>query len=273
MTDWHVSDRDLGAWIDGTASPIGAASVEQHLVGCDRCQSAVGEFVQAAPLNAVWYSIRSRIETPRLNLVGRCLARLGMPERNAMLISTAPSLSSAWLTGVVLALAFAVLAANSAGTRGIVIYLLIAPLAPLVGIAAAFGARSDPLFELTVASPYSKFRLLLWRSAAVLATTIPITLMAAIPLHAPWWIGAAWLLPAASLVALALASPGGLDPQSTSTAAAVGWIAVNLLAVRSGQPLAAISPHALVVCAAIGTIATASLIVTGGGESSEWRHS
>ena len=51
-------------------------------------------------------------------------------------------------------------------------FLALAPLAPVAGVAITFGPGADPSFELTVASPISTVRLLLLRAAAVLATTL-----------------------------------------------------------------------------------------------------
>jgi Putative zinc-finger len=272
MSDWHVSTGDLSAWVEGDLGSIGAASVEQHLVACSRCRAAVGGAVPTAPLEAVWDSIRGRIESPQLNLVGRVLVRVGMPEGNALLISSAPSLSGPWIAGVVMALVFAVLAANSTGTRGIVIYLIIAPSAPLVGIAAAFGRVADPLYELAVASPYPKFQLLLWRSATVLATTIPIALLAVVPLDVPWWVGGAWLVPAAALVAITLSLSNVFAPQWTALGAAGGWFTINLLALAAGEPLAAVSSRMFVIYALFAAAAATSATLPHRDRSPRWRN-
>ncbi|MEU8376239.1 hypothetical protein AB0C22_24405 [Micromonospora sp. NPDC048894] len=78
-----------------------------------------------------------------------------------------------WLamTGTVLACA-AVLGALWVGTPSLV--LLIAPLAPLPGVAVAWHRRADPAWELIAATPASGLTMLLRRTAAVLAFVIPV---------------------------------------------------------------------------------------------------
>jgi hypothetical protein len=51
--------------------------------------------------------------------------------------------------------------------------LLIAPLAPLPGVAVAWHRRADPAWELIAATPAAGLTMLLRRTAAVLAFVIP----------------------------------------------------------------------------------------------------
>ncbi len=55
---------------------------------------------------------------------------------------------------------------------------MLAPLLPLVGVAIAFGGRSDPVRELARATPTPAFQLLLARALAVVATTTALTVAA-----------------------------------------------------------------------------------------------
>ena len=70
-----------------------------------------------------------------------------------------------------------------AGTdRGLALFLVVAPLIPVAGVAAAFGPGLDPTWEITVAAPGGGFRLLLLRAAAVFATTFAMASVASLAL-------------------------------------------------------------------------------------------
>jgi hypothetical protein len=250
MTQWHVPEQQLRAWIDGTASMAAAASVEQHVVSCEACRRAVA--VSAGPvdtgdLDVAWIGIRDAIEAPPLNALGRGLRRSGVRESDAILLSSAPALTGAWITGVALVALFTALATTASPGRGLAMFLILAPLLPVAGVAAAYGADVDPTYELTLSSPYSKLRLLLLRTAAVVLTCVPITVLAAIPLKGPWWVAVAWLVPAAAFVAVTLAMTTFVPPVYAATGIALGWIALTLPALISGSPLRVLDQELLVV--------------------------
>lgn len=271
MTDWHVQDARLRTWVAGTVGSIEAASIEQHLPGCGQCQAVVAEAHRTDRRDEVWEAIRDQIEPQPLNLVGRVLVRLGMSPGNALLVSSVPSLSGAWILGVALTLIFAVAATSAAGPLGVAVFLLLAPLAPLIGVALAFGAEIDPLYELTMAAPYSKFRLLLWRSSLVLATTIPLAMLTAIPLDSPWWVASAWLLPATAFCAVTLAATRWLEPQVTALAISVTWVLAQGTAIREGEPLAAFSTTAVIVYALVGVAAITFFLSRGPADTVQGR--
>jgi len=271
MSAWHPPDANLRAWVAGTIGALEAASVEQHMPVCEMCREVVSGTGAVRQLEAVWQSIRERIEPQPLNLVGRALVGLGMSRGNAFLVSSAPSLSTAWVLGVTLALVFAVAAAATSETRGVAIFLLVAPLAPVAGIAFAFSGDNDPLFELTLAAPYSKFRLLLWRSAAVLATTIPLTVIAALLVDASWWVAGVWLVPALAFSAVTLAVARWVDPQLTGTAIALGWVFVQSFAGIRGMSLVVFSTEALVLYCVVGVVATVAFALMRRTEAFFWR--
>jgi hypothetical protein len=250
MTAWHVPDDQLRAWVEGTASMASAASVEQHLMNCTACQRAVAESagpVLTEDLEAGWLGIRDAIEAPTLNALGRALRRCGMNESDAILLSSAPALTGAWLTGVALVALFTMLATTASPGRGLAMFLVLAPLLPVAGVAGAYGADVDPTHELTLSAPYSKLRLLMLRTGAVVLTCVPLTVLAAVPLKGPWWVAVGWLVPAAAFVALTLAATTYVPPVYAATGIALGWISLTLPAVISGSPLRVLDQELLVV--------------------------
>jgi hypothetical protein len=95
--------------------------------------------------------------------------------------------------------------------------LLLAPVAPLLGVAAAWSRGLDPAHELVVASPRAGLYLVLRRTVAVLVAVIPMLAVAG------WLAGtspARWLLPclAFTVGALALGELVGLHRAATGLA-------------------------------------------------------
>jgi len=80
--------------------------------------------------------------------------------------------------------------------------LLVAPIAPLLGVAAVWSASVDPAYELVVASPRAGLYLVLRRTLAVLVVVVPALAAAG------WVVGASpvlWLLPCLAFTAGTLA--------------------------------------------------------------------
>ena len=121
-------------------------------------------------------------------------------------------------------LGFAFLAADVSDGTALWPFLLVAPLVPVLGVAAAYGPRHDPLETLVVTAPYGRTRLILVRTLAVLVSVLPVTALLGLALPGPPWVAAAWLGPALALVPLLLASAAssarGWRPRSSRSAGA-----------------------------------------------------
>jgi hypothetical protein len=118
--------------------------------------------------------VLGEIYAPRRRGLERALERLGVPEPLARLMTSTPALRHSWLAAVAVAVFFAANAANDTAGNSpgrLAIFLTIAPLIPLLGVALAFGPGVDPTYETVVAAPLSGFRLLLVRTLAVLGST------------------------------------------------------------------------------------------------------
>ena len=270
MSAWHPPVRQVLAWAVGGTGPVDAASIEQHVPACEQCRQIVAEAEMFPELETTWQAIRDRLEPQPLNLVGRALVRLGVSPGNAFLVSSTPSLSNGWVTGIGLALVFAVVAAALSGTRGVAFFLFIAPMAPLAGIAFALSGDNDPLFELTLASPYSKFRLLMWRSAAVLTTTIPLTVVAALVAGLSWWEATVWLVPALAFCTITLALATWVEPAVIGTVLALAWFMIQSIGFVREAPTFAYANDTLIVYAVVGLIA-AAVLVQRRAETISWR--
>lgn len=122
----------------------------------------------------------------------RTLVRLGIADHVARLLAATPSLRLSWFAALAVALGFAV---SAAYTGAVVVFLVVAPLVPLAGVAAAYGPGVDPTYEIGLASPMRSYRLLLIRALAVLTASMGLAGAAALALPTLNWSTAAWLLP------------------------------------------------------------------------------
>jgi hypothetical protein len=200
------------------------------------------------------------VDAPRPSLLERLLLRCGVRDGTARLLAVTPSLRMAWLTGTALALTL-VLAVAYSGERGVALFLALAPVLPVAGVAVAFGSRTEPLHEVVLAAPYSAFRLLLVRSAAVLSTSVLLLLLASALLPSSPRVSAAWLLPALALTCTSLALATRVEPVLSSAVLAVVWLTLALSGLRpGGDPLVVSRTVPQLLCLALLVLAAAALV-------------
>jgi hypothetical protein len=164
------------------------------------------------------------------------LSRVGLPEYISRLLAATPSLSFSWIGALALTLTFAVVVANQS-PRGMLIFLLLAPLLPVVGVAAAYGPSIDPTYEIGLASSMSSFRILLIRTTAVLITTLMLVALFAMGLSGLDWTPAAWLLPGLALTLSSLALATWVTPLWAAGFVSAFWIGGVVLAERTSGPI------------------------------------
>jgi hypothetical protein len=258
---WHAEDALLGRYVRGQAGAVLAAALEQHLTGCAECRARMTRHVEVAPLDLVWDRIQEQVQVPPRSVLERALVRLGVPEPEALLVAVAPSLRVSWLLGLAVTLGFVGVAAVYGGARGLAFFLLVAPLVPVAGVALAYGPDVDPAYEVGVAAPYSSARLLLLRTGAVLATSLPLVLAAGLLVPSMSWAAVTWLLPALALTALVLAASTWVRP--TAVAVALGMLWAGVVGTEAfGRDLGAVlAPAHLLVYATAGAAAALLLRV------------
>src|SRR5438552_15159541 len=203
-TQWHADPGAIDAYASGGLDEARTYSLEAHFLSCDRCRALLSPFVEPQGMGRVWLEIEEAVDSPRLGLVARAWRHLGLPDHVSRLLAATPSLRLSWFAAVAAVLGFAELAAHGAHA-GLVVFLAIAPLIPVAGVAAAFGPGIDPTYEIGVAAPLRSFKLLLFRSAAVLVASLILIGLAALALPSLDWTAAAWLLPAFALTLVTLA--------------------------------------------------------------------
>lgn len=224
-TTWHAAPDLLDRYARGDIDHARACSLEAHLLECAQCRQAVGPSVDAGRLDSSWNAVVAALDAPRPGSLERLLVRLGVREHTARLLAATPALRLSWLAGVALALGFAVAAAHGGrGERSLLLFLLVAPLLPVAGVAAAFTRGLDPTYDLTLAAPLPAFHLLLIRSAAVLGTTVAVAALAALGLPDMGWIVAGWLVPAVALTVVSLALATFVAPVTAASTVAAVWV-------------------------------------------------
>ena len=229
---WHTDPDLLAAYVAGGVDAITGASVEQHLARCSGCREAVGPLVDRRALERAWRGIRDAVESPPLPLPIRLARRLGLPEPTAVLLAAAASLRTAWLVSAFVALAFATLATGLSGAMALAPFLLVAPLVPVIGVAAAYSPQQDPLETLVVTAPHGRTRLILVRTLAVLVSVLPFTVLLGLLLPGPAWLAVAWLGPALTLVPVLLALSSFVGPRTGAAVVALAWSGVVVFSVR-----------------------------------------
>ncbi len=259
---WHLDDDLLDTYAEGRPlTPALTASVETHLERCSACQRRLVPTADLPRLDAVWAEVVEALDAPRPTLLERLLLRAGVAEDTARLVAVTPSLQLSWVTGTAIALTLALVVAHS-GERGVALFLALAPVLPVAGVAVAFSARTDPLHEIAVAAPYSSFRLLLVRSAAVLLATLVLAVPAAALLPSTPLVAAAWLLPALALVSGSLALATRVEPVVSSAALSTVWLVLALSGLAPGrEPLVVATVVPQLVCAVLLAVACTVLVL------------
>ncbi|MFJ2092445.1 hypothetical protein ACIOEW_24700 [Streptomyces sp. NPDC087901] len=268
MTAWHVGDELAGRYAAGTAAETDAWSLEKHVESCAHCADRVSaavrsrgaaapllEAVRAAVLEAAvtqparrrsWGRVRGRVRAWGRSWGGGGGGRLRLPApgpatRTGRLVWAAgPALRGSWAAALLLVALGAVALAYGGGLGGTArpLLLVVAPVLPLAGVGVSYGRSADPMHEITATTPGGGLRLLLIRTAAVLAVTVPVLALAwaVLPASADGPGALAWLLPglAMTLGALALSSYVGCRTGASSVAAC--WAAAVAVPTFTPRP-------------------------------------
>lgn len=229
-------------------------AVEAHLERCGPCRERLGEAVA-----------RHSPETASLVAQVRTTLATEVPRSPQMPTHRLPRRVSRWappgfwarlvMTLLVLAVAIGLDLAGSSGLPPSVV-LLVAPVAPLLGVAAVWSAGVDPVHELVVASPRAGLYLVLRRTLAVLGVVIPLLAVAG------WMTGASpagWLLPCLAFTVGALALGELIGLRWAATVLAIVWtVGVITPSVLTARAPLVLEPASLPYWAGlIGVIAVA----------------
>lgn len=257
---WHVSPALVEQYASGRLDYAAEASIEGHLTACASCREDVTRYAPAPDVTELWEGIRADIAVPPEPWLVRQLRRLGLPDADAVVLSASPALRLPWILAVFGALVFTVAAAIVDARRGELLYLVVAPLLPALGVAAAYDS-TDPIRDIVDTTPFSKFRVTLLRTAVVAAASIPAALLLGLAIPDIGPMAFAWLLPALALTLVSLALLTWLTARVTAAVVGVGWVAlVTVLAGPGARDLAWQPPMQLVYALIAFAAATVLLV-------------
>jgi len=261
----HASGELLERYAAGDAGigPDTLWALEAHLEACAACRGGLRADVSPG-VTSILERVRAGLDielarTPRAPARRRWLPR--------SFRWTAPTLLR-WLamTGLVVTVALGFDVANQAvGSHYPSLVLLLAPVAPLLGVAAAWSRRTDPAYELVSATPRAGLYLVLRRTLAVLVAVIPVLAAAGSVVDAS---PARWLLPclAFTVATLALGSIVGV-PRAAAGLAVTWAVAVVTPSLVTTRPPVVLEPRALPAWAALTAAVVVVLAVRRSGFS------
>ncbi|WP_250006353.1 zf-HC2 domain-containing protein [Actinoplanes sp. M2I2] len=257
MTD-HIPAAPLAAYTAGDPHLDDATvwAVEVHLENCAGCRARLAELA-APPLRTLLDDVQVTID--RGVRTGPEPARRRAWRRLAhrwAVWSVIPWVAT--VAGAVLA-AFAL---DRQFPERPSLVLLLAPVAPLAGLAIAWSRRSDPAWEITAGTSRAGLELLLRRTVVVLATVLPPLALAG------WRLGmspALWLLPSLTFTAATLLAGGLIGVGRAAAVLGGGWLlAVALPAVLTSDLPAVVQPSSLPAWAAAALAGTLLTVLRAG---------
>ncbi|WP_433723098.1 zf-HC2 domain-containing protein [Actinoplanes sp. CA-051413] len=248
MNAWHADPDLLAAYAHGRLDLARTASIEQHLLGCGRCRSAISVVADRPLLDRVWMDTKDIIDRPPASVGERILTAMGLAPPAARLAAKASRAHRAWLWSCALLAAFA-FAAPSTDGRLIMWFLVLAPLAPVSGVALAYGPDTDPMHEVVATAPYPRLRLILLRSLLVVPVTGVLLLVTGLTVPGGPRTAALWLLPGLALSAVTLALESRFGALPVAAALSLAWVGFAVAArVSTGSVLGAYEPVVQLVC-------------------------
>ncbi len=229
---WHVDPGTSAGYRAGTLPDAGAASVEAHLLHCAACRADLAGSAADPAHERTWATVTAALDAEPGSATERVLGS-ALPPHVVRLLAAAPALRRTWWAAGTGLLALALVAAHlGGGAVGTAVFLVSAPLLPLAGVALAYSAVDDVAGEVAGTTPFPRFRLLLMRTLAVAAGTLPVAGLLALALPGGTRPAVLWLAPALALCSLTLALSARLDPRRVAAALTVLWLAVSWTTLR-----------------------------------------
>ncbi len=224
MSVEHASMRIIDAYARG-GTDLAADEVwalEAHLAACAVCRDRLSAAVTAeapavaALVDTVWSGLEPHLTAPAVMPRRRhWSARLSMWMTPTM-VPWLAMVASVTLIALLLDLA-------GPGYGEVSLVLLLAPVLPVLGVAASWSRGLDPAYELTASVPRAGLYLVLRRTASVLAVVVPALLMGG---WATGVMAAQWLLPCLAFTSTTLALGGVIGVTRAAVALTAVWAAV-----------------------------------------------
>jgi hypothetical protein len=234
-TEWHVGRELWQRYVGHTLDYATESAVEAHVDRCAECRLAARAYADPAPLDLAWSAIAAETARPQHPVLIRGLIRLGLPERDAVLIGGSSGLYRPWVVAVMGSVVCAILTGFLPHYQDR-FYVLLAPLVPALAVAASYDV-TDRLRDLLSTTPHSKLRLALLRTSAALASAVPLTVAVGVLVPGLEDLAFASLLPGLCLTVTMLVLLTWWDAATTTGVVAAAWAAAIGLAGRDAPAL------------------------------------
>lgn len=221
---WHPNAEQMADYQASSISDLAARALEVHVTTCAPCRSQIAQ-PNDFELHASWDRVVARVAAPRRSPVERLAQLLGVRQDLAQLVGAASrTVRASWLASVVVCVVLAIVASRG-GVGQRLLFLTIAPLAPVAAVATTHIKLLDPAEALVRATPLSPAVLTMARSFGASVPAIALALLVDIGGSGPGRPGA-WLLPSLLLTGIALTASTRLSPAAAAALASATWATI-----------------------------------------------
>ncbi|WIY05719.1 zf-HC2 domain-containing protein [Amycolatopsis mongoliensis] len=249
----HASDELIAEYVAGYGLPADRLwGLEAHLETCRACRARLADVAPVQPVvDLVWNRLGVEIELSGVPFHGQPVRpRARYRSRRRWLDTWVTPVMLPWLGMIVLVTLLAALLDHfGESVLKVTAVQLLAPVLPVLGVAASWARGLDPAYEVVVATPRAGLYLIARRTLAVLLVVLPVLGVAG------WLTGTAlalWLLPSLAFTTGTLALGGLIGVTRAAYVLIAVWVAGLLLpTVAAHEQTFALSTGALPVWAVI----------------------
>lgn len=257
-SEWHVGAQVWQQYVAGRLDFPAQSAVDTHVQECARCQRAAVTYVEAPVLDRAWKNISLEVARPPVSAVWRWLLRGGVPDGDLAILRASSGLYRPWVASILAAVACAFLTGSTGQQDRI--FLLLAPLIPVLAIALAYDA-TDPMRELETSTPFSKLRMALLRTSAALVVALPVTTGMGLTVPGLRGLAFVWLLPGLCITVAMLLLLTWWTAWVAAGVVASGWAVAVALLTDTGSPGVVDSVGAQLVFAVVAVALAMLLLV------------
>ncbi len=217
-------------------------------------------------------AIMGEVTAPPRSRFERALLALRVPEPTARLMAATPVLRWAWFAAVGLVLVLAAGAGSKQWQPGdqLAVFLALAPIVPVFGVALAYGPHSDRAYEVTVATPLSGLRLILLRTMTVVVAAAALSLLTVLTSPTHGWLRLAWLLPALATTSTALALGAHIGVRRAAVGVGLAWLTVVVVGAQIASDATAPFGRVGQLTAAAVTVVASAMLLVGRRRLDRW---
>lgn len=226
MSKWHIPDESIVAYSRNPdeIDAVTAASIEQHLPACARCQASVARFFTRSDLDAIWAEVEDRVDREGVGFTRHLRRRLSADSGSSRLLAATPALRVGTVVAVGLIVAAVVAVSRAADVAAA--FLVLAPVVPTALVGLSFAPGADPAGESGLATPVFGFGLVVRRALAIEMLALLVLGVGSFFVPIDGFRALSWLLPALALSLGTLAASARMPAPQAATGTTLGWLAL-----------------------------------------------